>query len=178
MENITDVQYLKETYAKARNKYKPSHISTLLIAEAPPCNLERYFYFEDVKKQDSLFLEIMGVLYPDKKQRYLKAGRPTEGKMELLEMFKEDGYLLLDLYEVPDEVFSVSNEACAEALLNRLEKLIDKSTPVILIKTNVFDLCYPVLTAKGYNVSNERLPFPGSGQQKVFREKFNKILNG
>ena len=125
MENITDVQYLKENYAKARNKYKPSHISTLLIAEAPPCSLDRYFYFEDVKKQDSLFLEIMGVLYPDKKQRYLKSGRRTEDKMDLLEMFKEDGYLLLDLYEVPDDVFTSSNEACIENLLKRFEKLID-----------------------------------------------------
>jgi hypothetical protein len=177
MENITDHQYLKETYAKARNKYKPSHISTLLITEAPPCNLDRYFYFEDVKKQDSLFLEIMGVLYADKKQRYLKKGRATEDKMELLEMFKEDGYLLLDLYEVPDDV-SVSDEEAATSLLSRLEKLIDKSTPIILIKANVFDLCYPILKEKGYNVINERLPFPGSGQQKVFREKFAEILNG
>ena len=50
MESITDAEYLKETYAKARNKYEPSHINTLLIAEAPPCNLDRFFYFEDVKK--------------------------------------------------------------------------------------------------------------------------------
>ena len=177
MQNISDHQYLKDTYAKARNKYKPSNISTLLITEAPPCNLDRYFYFEDVKKQDSLFLEIMGVLYPEKKQRYLKAGRPTEGKMELLEMIKEDGYLLFDLYEVPDDVFSVPAEACVEGLLNRLEKLIDKSTPIIIIKANVFDLCYPMLKTKGFNVINERLPFPGSGQQKVFREKFNEIVN-
>lgn len=175
--NAIDVEYLKDIYAKARNKYRPAHITTLLIAEAPPCNLERYFYFEDVKKQDSLFLEIMGVLYPDKKQRYLKSGRPTEGKMELLEMFKYDGYMLLDLYEIPNDVFSASNAACAETLLNRLEKLINRSTPIILIKANVFDLCFPVLKAKGYNVSNERLPFPGSGQQKVFRQRFAAIIN-
>jgi hypothetical protein len=46
------------------------------------------------------------------------------------------------------------------------------------IKANVFDLCYSVLAARGYNVINERLPFPGSGQQEVFREKFNEIVNG
>lgn len=177
MENITDAAFLNEVYAKARNKYKPSLISTLLIAEAPPCSLDRYFYFEDVKKQDSLFLEIMGVLYPGKKQRYLKNGRRTEDKMELLEMFKEDGFLLIDLYEVPDDVFSVSDETSTESLIKRLEKLVDKSTPIILIKANVFDLCYPVLKAKGYNVINERLPFPGSGQQKVFRDGFATIVN-
>ena len=175
MQPITDHQYLKDTYAKARNKYKPSHISTLLITEAPPCNLDRYFYFEEVKKQDSLFLEIMGVLYPDKKGRYLKSGRRKENKEELLEMFKEDGYLLLDLYEVP--YTTSSDEEVTASLLTRLEKLVDKSTPIILIKANVFDLCYPILKEKGYNVINDRLPFPGSGQQKVFRDKFAAIVH-
>lgn len=178
MEIGSDYQYLKSVYAKARNKYRPSHVSTLLIAEAPPCSLDRYFYFEDVRKQDSLFLEIMGVLYPEKKRRYLNAGRRAEDKIELLEMFKEDGYLLLDLYEVPEDVFSVSIEVCTESLLKRLESHIDKSTPIILIKANIFDLCYPVLKANDYNVINERLPFPGSGQQKIFREKFAAIVNG
>lgn len=175
MENSSDVQYLKEAYAKATAKYKPRQIKTLLIAEAPPCNLDRFFYFEDVKVQDSLFLEIMGVLYPDKKVRYLKSGRPTEGKVELLEMFAEDGYLLIDLYETPVAPFSDA-EAIA-SLLARLQKLIDKTTKLILIKANVFDLCYSSLKQKGYNVINERLPFPGSGQQKVFREKFAEIVN-
>lgn len=176
MENITDQQYLKEVYAKATTKYKPRQVKTLLIGEAPPCNLDRFFYFEDVKKQDSLFLEIVGVLYPDKKQQYLKAGRPTEGKAELLDMFAEDGYLLVDLYETP--VTSATDEEAIASLLARLEKLVDKTVPIILIKTNVFDLVYPVLEEKGYNVINERLPFPGSGQQKVFREKFAAILHG
>ncbi|RYZ28679.1 MAG: hypothetical protein EOO10_08730 [Chitinophagaceae bacterium] len=175
MENATDIQYLKEVYTRSTNKYKPRQIKTLLIGEAPPCNLDRFFYFEEVKVQDSLFLEIVGVLYPDKKQRYLKAGRPAEGKAELLEMFAEDGYLLIDLYEVP--VDTCTDEEAVASLLTRLEKLIDKTIPIVLIKTNVFDLCYPVLKANGYNVSNERLPFPGSGQQKVFREKFAGIVN-
>lgn len=177
-DTTSDAEYLRHVYTMARNKYKPRHISSLLVAEASPCNLDRFFYFEDVKTQDSLFLEIMGVLYPGKKQRYLKAGRRTEDKMELLELFAEDGYLLLDLYEVPDDVSSVSNEDCTRALLKRLEKLVDKTTPIILIKTNVYDLCYPVLKEKGYNVINERLPFPGSGQQKVFRDKFSNIISG
>jgi hypothetical protein len=175
MESNTDIQYLKEVYAKATNKYKPRHIKTLLIGEAPPCNLERFFYFEEVNVQDSLFLEIVGVLYPDKKQLYIKSGRPAEGKMELLEMFAEDGYLLIDLYETP--LASDTDKEAVASLLTRLEKLIDRTTPIILIKANVFDLCYPVLKENGYNVINVRLPFPGSGQQKVFREKFSGIVN-
>jgi hypothetical protein len=78
MENsISDIDFLKQVYNTARNKYKPSHIRVLPIAEAPPCALERFFYFEDVKKQDSLFLEIMGILYPREKDNYLKSGRDS-----------------------------------------------------------------------------------------------------
>lgn len=167
----SDRLYLESVYAAARNKFKPRYINTLLLAEAPPCNLHRYFYFEDVKVQDSLFLEIMGVLYPDQKQAYLKSGRSPDGKEDLLRLFQEDGYWLLDLWETPN-----NDDDPLPGLLSRLQKHIDKTTPVVLIKTNVYDLCYPVLKAEGYNVSAERMPFPGSGQQKLFREKFRKAL--
>ena len=66
-----DTDFLKQVYAAARNRYKPRQIRMLLLTEAPPCSLDRHFYFEDVKKQDSLFLEIMGVLYPEQKAQYL-----------------------------------------------------------------------------------------------------------
>ncbi|RYZ57558.1 MAG: hypothetical protein EOO14_10835, partial [Chitinophagaceae bacterium] len=111
--NDLDVHFLRNKYSVARNKYKPRRIETLLIAEAPPDSLDRFFYFEDVKRQDSLFLEIMGVLYPDQKQRYLASGRDTAVKEELLETFKEDGFWLLDLSEVP---LSISEKTLAECV--------------------------------------------------------------
>ncbi len=172
----SDIAFLKDVYALARNKYKPSKIQTLLLTEAPPCNLERYFYFEDVKKQDSLFLEIMGVLYPELKGRYLKSGRKIELKEELLFQFQSDGYWLMTVAEVPFGVAGNSLEGCLNDLPERLGKYITKQTPIILIQADVYDLCYPLLTQHGYNVINERLPFPGSGQQRVFREKFAKVI--
>ena len=176
MYDNSENDYLKQQYAAARNKYKPSHIKTLLIAEAPPNNIDRYFYFEDVKSHDSLFLEIMGILYPDLKKRYLAKRRDTELKQELLENFKEDGYWLMNLSELPMGLFDIAAEDLLPSLIKRLERHIEKSTPIILIKANFFDMAYPVLLAKGYHVINERLPFPGSGQQGVFRTKFKKAL--
>ncbi|HVF80806.1 MAG TPA: hypothetical protein VM884_02690 [Flavisolibacter sp.] len=170
--DTSDKDFLKAIYANARNLFKPRHITVLLIAEAPPCNPDRYFYFEDVKVQDSLFLEIMGQLYPDQKAKYLAAGRSRQLKRELLQAFGEDGYWLLDLWETPND-----SEDPLPSLLTRLEKYIDKTTPILLIKTNVFDYCYEPLLANGYNVIGQRMPFPGSGQQKVFREKFRKALD-
>ncbi len=174
MEN--DVEFIKNRYAKARNKYKPNSIRVLLIAEAPPNNLDRYFYFEEVKTQDSLFLEIMGVLYPEQKQVYLSSGRDAHLKAGLLETFKEDGYHLIDLSQVPGSLSGASYESCVPPLLEGLNKLIDKKTPVLLIKANVYDICFAPLVTNGYAVYNSRMPFPGSGQQRVFREKFKKAI--
>lgn len=175
--SVSDIDFLRELYASARNKYKPSQVSVLFVAEAPPDSLDRYFYFEDVKKHDSLFLEIIGVLYPGLKARYLASGRDTVLKQELLEHLKADGFWLLDLSEVPLSVSANTLERCVPSLLERLEKYITKQTPIILVKANIYDLCYPTLQAQGYKVSSERLPFPGSGQQRVFREKFRKVIS-
>jgi hypothetical protein len=177
MENSTsDIEYLTKVYRTARNKYKPDPINVLLIAEAPPCALDRFFYFEDVKKQDSLFLEIMGILYPEEKQRYLRSGRDTSLKKDILGNFKTDGYWMLDLCEIPTSISTGSLDNYVPSLISRLEKLITKNTPIILIKTDVYDSCYDALSAEGYRVVNERMPFPGSGQQKVFREKFKRAI--
>jgi hypothetical protein len=172
----SDIEFLKTVYSKARDKYKPHSIRVLIIAEAPPCALDRFFYFEDVKKQDSLFLEIMALLYPDQKEQYLASGRATELKQDLLKNFQSDGYWLIDLSEIPTSISGDPSDAEIKILLAKLKKLIDKNVPIILIKSNVYDACFETLKANGYNVINERLPFPGSGQQRVFREKFRRAL--
>ncbi len=172
----SDVQFLKETYASARNTYKPSQIKILLVAEAPPNALDRYFYFEDVPTHDSLFLEIIGVLYPEQKAAYLKSGRDAELKTALLRRFQQDGWWLMNFSEVPLDLNTETPEEKLSFFLQRIQKYIDKKTPILLIKAALHDLCYPVLQAEGYNVSKERLPFPGSGQQTVFRTKFKKAI--
>ncbi|MDQ3279695.1 MAG: hypothetical protein M3Q06_15320 [Bacteroidota bacterium] len=176
MEDYTDLQFLKDRYTAARNKYKPAHVKCLLLAEAPPSSLDRHFYFEDVKRQDSLFLEIMGVLYPEQKAAYLASGRDTESKKELLQRFRDDGFWLMDLSEIPCELSGSKLEDCLPSLLQRLHKTITPKTPVLLIKANIFDLCYQPLLSEGFNVCNERMPFPGSGQQRVFRQRFKKAI--
>ena len=171
-----DIQFIKNRYAKARNRFKPRQIKMVFIAEGPPDNLDRYFYFEDVKKHDSLFLEIMGVLYPEQKKQYLASRRDSVLKEELLATFKEDGYLLLDLSDVPCTLIEGSIENYVPSFLERLENLIDKQTPIVLIKSNIYNILYQLLLEKGYNVCDERIPFPGSGQQGVFREKFGRAV--
>ncbi|RFS13989.1 hypothetical protein [Emticicia sp. C21] len=169
-----DIEFIKARYAKARNQFKPRNIKMVFIGEGPPDNLDRYFYFADVKKHDSLFLEVMGVLYPEQKKEYLASRRATSLKEELLERFQEDGYWFISLSEVPCSLVEEPLENFLPSLLERLKNQIDKSIPIILIKANVYDICYAPLVANGYNAYHERIPYPGSGQQGVFREKFSR----
>ena len=118
--NPSDIDFLRQRYAAARNRYRPSLLRTLLIAEAPPSDIDRYFYFEDVPRQDSLFLEVMGVLYPDDKASYLASKRDPELKAALLEMFASDGFWLMHISELPQELL---DEAHADALPGLLEHI-------------------------------------------------------
>lgn len=170
-----ELDYLTARYAAARNRYKPAHIRLLLLAEAPPGNLERYFYFEDVKQHDSLFLEITGILYPDRKKRYLSSGRDEALKRDLLREFAAGGFWLTTVYETPG-LSEAENAAPLPGLLKRLNA-IDKATPILLIGAPTYDTCYAPLSKAGYRVLNERIPFPGSGQQKVFRAGFKKAID-
>jgi hypothetical protein len=77
----------------AARQFKPETIDLLLVAEAPPSALDRYFYFPDVREQDSLF-------------RYVCRARldrePTrEGKADLLAELRDRGVFLIDLQEEP-----------------------------------------------------------------------------
>ena len=47
---------------------------------------------------------------------------------------------------------------------------------VILIKANVFDLAFWPLRRAGLPVVHERIRFPGSGQQRRFRERIQQAL--
>ncbi|MFY0608692.1 MAG: hypothetical protein JXR10_18400, partial [Cyclobacteriaceae bacterium] len=167
----------------ARKKYRPDPIKYLLIAETPPkSDSNRFFYFEDVDKQDSLFLETMKVLYPHETLNF-----PTkiirQRKREFLNNFKEQGFYLIDSLNQPFEQRYSSqvkiNKIIAgqTKLLNKLKNLIVAKTPVILISATVYRANFKFLVNNGINVVNsELIDFPGSGGQKKYREKMTRLL--
>jgi hypothetical protein len=84
-----DAVVARERREREAGRYKPDKIDLLLVAEAPPTALDRYFYFEDVHTQDSLFRYVCrGVLgkEPDR-----------NGKAVLLGEIRERGVFLIDL---------------------------------------------------------------------------------
>jgi hypothetical protein len=52
-------------YERARRRYRPKPVKVLFVAEAPPSDPRRFFYFERVSGHDWLFLALMRWLYDD-----------------------------------------------------------------------------------------------------------------
>ena len=164
--------------SEARERYKPDRLKCLLIAEAPPSDESRYFYFDHVPSRDGLFVETMKVLFPSVAADYL-GNRGRELKRSLLSSFQREGYWLVDAFEEPLRRRTWRMED--SNLTERLEKLreeafLTRTTPVILIKIAVYQEFYDVLTHHGYCVIDERMPFPASGRQKEFRQSFERAL--
>lgn len=70
-----DTSILKKQLEAARLKYEPLIVKFLLIAEAPPDSIDRFFYYENVHQHDYLFLGIAQSLYPEIKEKFLATGR-------------------------------------------------------------------------------------------------------
>src|ERR1700748_3348603 len=98
-----------ERFEEAAKLYRPKPLRLLFIAEAPPAfKVNRLFYFTGLKDGDTLFLEMMKVLYPAAVGYHGGAFLPGSSaklmrlrKEELLRNFQSDGYQLIEAYEQP-----------------------------------------------------------------------------
>ena len=170
-------------YEKVRKSYKPNKINYLFIAETPhKKDTDRFFYFENIKDKDGLFIETMKVLYPDEVQKHgIKEVRNK--KKIFLEKFKNDGFYLIDSLINPFEDNLSSSQkiqlirAGQKDLLNRILKIIDDETKVILIAATVYEANHTFLIENGINVINkESIDFPAYSGQIKYREKLSKLL--
>lgn len=145
-------------------RWKPDRVTLLLVAETPPTALDRYFYFDDVEAHDSLFRHVVeGVL----------GERPSRaGKAEHLRALRDHGVFLIDIK--PDPFDTTALEAFVPDLVERCRELAPRG--IILIKTTVYDAAFAQLRLAGLPVANTRLPFPGSGRQREFRDGFGAAL--
>jgi hypothetical protein len=150
--------------ARAARRFKPEKVRLLLVAEAAPEALDRYFYFPDVRTQDGLFREVYRVVTGREPSR--------ERKAEQLAELRDLGVYLVDLQSDPfdDRPLSVH----VPRLVSRCRRLDPER--IVLIKVDVFDAAYGPLREAGFAVSDVRIPFPGRGQQGRFRELFARAL--
>lgn len=157
----TDARRRRE---RAARKYRPVAVKLLLVAEAPPAALDRYFYFEDVPRQDSLFRYVARAI--------LKVEPTRENKADLLARLRDQGVFLIDLKQDPMDGGSLAEEV--PRLVRRVHALAPMK--IIVIKSSVFDLVRDALLEHGLPLVDERVPFPGSGQQRRFEASFARAL--
>ena len=148
----------------AAARWRPERIDLLLVAEAPPSALDRYFYFEDVATHDSLFRHVVEAVLGEK---------PTRDKAAHLDALRERGVFLIDLCIDPFDDRREAIPRCVSGLLRRVRELEPRQ--VLLIGAAVYDAAYDVLEAADLPVADLRLPYPGSGQQRRFLEGFRTL---
>ncbi|GAB5496378.1 MAG: hypothetical protein Phyf2KO_14580 [Phycisphaerales bacterium] len=154
---------------EAAAKYKPDRVRLLLVAEAPPCAEDRYFYFEDVDRHDWLFRYVWEGLTGDK---------PEPGKKaEHLEVLRDMGVFLVDLHEEAISKPTITQLVPeVPGLVSRCDAL--DAERIILIKSVVYDAAFGAFASSGLPVADARIPFPASGQQKKFLELFRAAVAG
>jgi hypothetical protein len=158
---VTDADRAATRRREAAERYRPDPIETLLVVEAPPSALDRYFYFENVLTHDSLFRYVVRAVLDE---------TPSRDKAPYLDELRQRGVFLVDLCEDP---FSDRREALpchVPGLVERCRALAPKR--IILISVGTYDHAYDALHCAGLPVVDARLPFPGSGQQRRFLEGF------
>lgn len=148
----------RDRWARA---FRPQTVDLLLIAEAPPSVLDRYFYFPIVPTQDSLFREVARALLSEEPTR--------ENKRDLLKALQSDGVFLIDAVQEPVEGrYSIP----IGRLISRVRRLDPER--VIVVKTGVYDRVFDPLRKAGIPIVPVRIPFPGSGQQVKFHRAFKR----
>lgn len=158
---------LAERRAAAR-RYKPKQVELLLVAEAPPCDTDRYFYFEDVDAHDWLFRYVWEGLTGE------KPGDRANKKHQLAAL-RDAGVFLIDLHEANVSSPKLAQlTPCVPGLIERGRAL--RPGAIILIKSIVHDAAHAALAAAGLPVIDERIPFPASGQQARFLETFRRAV--
>jgi hypothetical protein len=149
----------------AAARYRPDRVALLLVAEAPPCDTDRSFYFEHVDRHDWLFRYVYEGLFHAKPNR--------DDKPAHLAALRDAGVFMIDLHE--DNVSQPTRaqlDRCIPGLVDRCRDLRPGS--IALIKSIVHDAAFAPLRTAGLPVIDERIPFPASGQQKKFLESFRR----
>ncbi len=173
---------MSEAIAQARLKYLPADgIKVLFIAEAPPADPKRFFYFEHVRTHDWLYLGIMRAIYPDARELAVSELRRRKGLN--LQRFQADRCYLIDACDdtMPQGAKPAAKrrliEKSLESLVGRVRAFVEVDTEIVLISSTVHAVCYEPLRKAGFKVINSSMiDFPSSGRQREFQKKLVKTL--
>lgn len=163
-------------YTGRRAQWKPGIVRCLLIAESAPDDdgdsaKRRFFYDEDLTRYDGLFREVVKAILGES-----PGEAAPRAKTAWLRRLRDEGVFLIDLAAVPVNYHTAAarHDALAETIADCVEQAGSlKPDGLIVVKKNVFEMLeHPLRTAGLPLLHDEFIPFPGSGQQKRFRERF------
>lgn len=167
---------------KARHRYRPAgRIDVLFIAEAPPADPSRFFYYDQVDGHDWLYLGLMRALFAE--ARELEVDELRAQKPDYLARLRAAGHYLIDASDAPMPKGATKAakrrhlQAALPALLAKARELAGAETRLVLISRSVFDVCGQPLRDAGFRVANsEMIDFPASSQQPHFHCKVRAAL--
>jgi hypothetical protein len=148
---------------RAAKAYRPERVRFLLIAQTPPKELDRYFYFADVRSDDWLFCGVVP---------HFLGGPATRDKSSQLQALCELGVFLIDLK--PDPCDPRPPSEFAGDLARRVKRLHPEHA--LLIKVDVHAAAYCLLRDRGIPVVAKRMYFPSTGRQTGFARQFKDAL--
>ncbi len=178
--------------AEASGKYLPASIKLLFVAEAPPLlKSGRFFYLTSLTTGDTLFIEMMKVLYPTdaafvegNRKPDFDAKRVRQRKQEFLEKFKHDGFYLIDASEqsMPEDANPATKRQMLRNALPELKKKAlnlcsERDVPIILIGNLTYSVCAAPLREDRLRILNDApIDHPARGGQKRFRRKLHEVI--
>lgn len=174
-------------YDELRQKYRPSKIKFLLVAESPPpaadIQSSRHFYRSDKpRRDDRLFVNTIKALYPETASLGEQELEPK--KEAWLRRFQSDGWYMVEAlsdsqpHETTKKQRQTKIGASLPDLIKKITELAEPETKIILVKSNVFDVAAEPLRQAGFAVLNtELLDYPGRFNQRAYRQKLSKLAH-
>jgi hypothetical protein len=177
----------------SRRKYLTAGRSEILfIAEAPPADPARFFYFDQVDSHD--WLLALSRTHPHAFRGCTRSRRQAAAQTETgLPGPIPNSWLLPDRRErsaidasdrpMPARATKATKRArlrvSLDQLVGEVRNLVTGSTRVVLISKSVHEVCYARLKAEGFNVVNTgMIDFPSSGRQGHVARKLRRDLQG
>jgi hypothetical protein len=148
----------------AARRYRPDLVRLLIVAQMPPDELDRYFYFPTVTRADYLFQAVVPHLLGEEPARLDKPAQ--------LAALRDLGVFLIDLKPNPCDPAPL--DSFVDGLVDRVLRL--EPLHAVLVKVDVYDAAFQRLRATDVPVIDARLPFPSTGRQAEFADGFRSAL--
>lgn len=181
LKNILQIELLNfqnnlPNFKTLSENYLPSEIQYLIISLNVSKRIENKFYdFYNIFLKYDFFYFINSIIFPSAK--FYKTSKERESRLKDFEM---NGFYLVDFNLLPTTYNYEKEEILSlyEILFkSKLEKLISKEIPVIIIDENLYQVLYENLKKDGFNIVHKRpIPKPNDTNYNRFKDLFRSAL--